>query len=699
MKTLFFTGASGLVLGLALIAAVAALRPAQPKPGTRASTFASAPLELPVPFEPDRVIGGYSGTQFERELELARQKEIAQNPATVQPASARPLAPARPKTGWTPPAGTWRWREEATPAQFPDICARLAATSNYTQSLQLMAGLAGKPRPVWQAREINGETRMEYLGEATRFATIPGALAQVLFEAFNAARGCARQNIIFHAAQALPREHWRPWLNALWHGSDVNDSEDALCALAFLGEPEALEAFAQLARQPAPVNANRIVDTSEEHDQLAATGERDYLRSYRCIETLDGAPYFSKHGLASGRINGLFPWCDRAVGAPALVQQLLPVWLARYPGHPGGDDMAYRLARLALADGQSTQALEYASCCATYPDQDMLCSGTGLLLFIAECVASRAEIEALLARGHTRNRNLLHYVALRRLALDQGFGAALKELRALAGAEQDLDVSIAFARCWAEDPCEGLDSGLAPLCSDDPLKQKRGTCAKWGDYSNPASGWYYRGRARLESGEKWDKDRLYRHAPPQEAIEMQQRVMARQFRAWETLAELECRKRDENPTPDLAYKLAAVRYHQRALVPCYVEDRRCASGLPSSRFACNNAQLAAYDGFCRRCSRCLDAASCFDALWPAELDSELRAKELFSSGLSWIRAADTGACICMDRGECIRNGVDRFEQLARELPQSNLADDAANAALYWRRNYARLWGDASVSGK
>lgn len=699
MKTLFFTGASGLVIGLSLMAVVAALHPTQPQPAARTSTPLQAAAVEPLPGEADHVIGGYSGTQFERELALAQQLEIVPNPAATQAQPGRALAPSKPKPGWTPPSGTWRWHEEASPAQFADIGARMASTANYTQSLQLMAGLAGKPRPVWQPRIAQGETRMEYMGEATRFATMPGELADVLFKAFNMARGCARQNIIFHAAQALPREFWRPWLSALWHGSDAADSEDALCALAFLGEPDAAESFEQLARQPAPINANRIVDTYEEHDALAQAGEREYLRSYRSIETLDGAPYFAKHGLASGRLNGLFPWRERAVGMPALVKRMLPLWLARYPGHPGSDDMLYRLSRLALAEGRNLEALELASRCATCPDQDMLRSGTSLLLFIAECVASRSEVEALLSRGHARNRNLLHYVRLRREAIEAGFGAALAQLRDLTDAEPDLDVSIAYGKCWAEEPCGGIDSGLAALANDDPLRQKRGSCAPWGDYSNPASGWYYRGRARLDAGEEWSKDRIYRHDPPAEAIEMEKRLLARQFRTWETLAELECRTRDENPAPDLAYKMAAVRYHNRALVPCYLNDYRCASGQPSARFACNHEQLAAFEDYCRRASRYLDAAACFDALWPAELNFELRAREIFSAGLSWIRAADTQAFIGMDRAECIRTGVDRFEQLARELPQSNLADDAAHAAQYWRRNYARLWNDSTVSGK
>src|SRR5262245_229631 len=65
-----------------------------------------------------------------------------------------------------------------------------------------------------------------------------------------------RQNAIFLVALTWPWEEARPWLEDLRARGDPGDAEDALVALAFSGEPAALEAFRLLARarSSAPVH-------------------------------------------------------------------------------------------------------------------------------------------------------------------------------------------------------------------------------------------------------------------------------------------------------------------------------------------------------------------------------------------------------------------------------------------------------------
>jgi hypothetical protein len=70
--------------------------------------------------------------------------------------------------------------------------------------------------------------------------------------------------------------------------------------------------------------------------------------------------------------------------------------------------------------------------------------------------------------------------------------------------------------------------------------------------------------------------------------------------------------------------------------------------------------------------------------WPG------RDKALLSAAKAHFKLADYRP-FSYSRDFDIPRGVELFEQLAREYPRSNLADDGARAAAYWRRARKELF--------
>ena len=137
------------------------------------------------------------------------------------------------------------------------------------------------------------------------------------------------------------------------------------------------------------------------------------------------------------------------------------------------------------------------------------------------------------------------------------------------------------------------------------------------------------------------------------------------------------RRRDTSPDPaDFSYKIAAVLYHNpTALFPTYGWYTRSWSGVPWS--AVND------DDWCGGAFAMLRAAEMFEELadrYPGYAGSD---KALFSAGMARIKLVRARAYVNDDRDT--ERAIVLFERCARDHPQSNLADDAANAARYWRR--------------
>ena len=166
-------------------------------------------------------------------------------------------------------------------------------------------------------------------------------MSPLLFDAFAASLpGHERQALIFHIALTAPPETGFPRLWRIVENGEPEDAEDALCALAFAGDPDALYRFEELAATPSAAEVRREWGGYWGLHQLHESGGRDVLRSYRSIEVLDRAPYFHVHSDHWGDVEHAledrrFPWAREPDATAEVTLRLLNAWLRRYPRPPG----------------------------------------------------------------------------------------------------------------------------------------------------------------------------------------------------------------------------------------------------------------------------------------------------------------------------------------------------------------------------
>jgi hypothetical protein len=426
------------------------------------------------------------------------------------------------------------------------------------------------------------------------------------------------------------------------------------------------------------------------------------LRSYRCIELLDFRPYFHLHAWSYWRGAGSeFTWADRKSvetrqQRDELAKRLLPSWIRRYPKHPGGDDMAWRMSKYCAQEENWLPAAEWASRCATWPDQDMTQYGVGMLTALAECFLETWQLDMLLQGDEwQRNREFIQYIRLRRLAADDGFESALRDADFIAKSEPDSFLGECFECRWYPSPPDGLKSGIVAISAGDPLFHEEDKCPKWRYTMNPTTWWAGSWEHMTSYCGGTDDERRLR--PPLEAVRLSSAKLTNQFRLWETQAELE-RRRDAvagDERADLEYKLAAVYYHNYdVLFPVYAR-KGVRSGVPGH----NDWWLYAVPQVSRRMpddsfASHARSAELFEQLAADHPDWAGRDKALFSAAMSWIKLVDNPTA--PGRDDYIRKGTALFERTAREHPTSSLADDATNAASYWRRVFANVWREEGV---
>lgn len=469
-------------------------------------------------------------------------------------------------------------------------------------------------------------------------------------EAFVSARNpVARQNLVFLSALTVPLAECEGWLRAVASGEDAADAEDALCALAFSGAGSEKEAFLALARAASAARVHRLLGTCDDHEALGQTGTpeaREVLRSYRCVEVFDREPYF-KYTHVAARISWL-PHPDRSNG---LERELLSAWVDRYPGHPGGDDMAYRVARTYARDMRWAESAVWYARSASLPDQDVSDAAVARLLATAELLMTPEEIDRVAHdRGlDTPNRLLLTSVRIRRVAAERGYAAGLAAAAGHAAAEPRSPIASAYRTRGGEaeaPPDDGLSRGYV--------------------------------------------DR--RLVPRAESRPLSRRMLASQFRSWEEIAALEqaAARASGRARSDLLYRIAARLYHDdRVLFPeygtsgCSIEwalrvpvarENEAIDRLWQSAKACWYALTLSH----ARAIALFDEIERSDPGYPA-LDKVLFSRAMARKHLLGRRSEDD-----VQRGQ-IATLVADFESCAARFPEGTLADDSVAAARYWRR--------------
>jgi len=524
---------------------------------------------------------------------------------------------------------------------------------------------------------------------AYRLPSVPAggeALARLGTALDGATNPVSRQNIIFLVALTVPWERSEPWLRDVARAPDPEDAEDALGALAFSGAADEVATFRRLAREVAPAGVHRLMDELADQEALAREGTREarrILRSYRVIEVLDREPYFKLMAVVA-RVR----WLPHPSDPVHLAGVLLPAWLDRYRGHPGSDDMAYRVGR---AQTNAYDAALWFARSASLPDQDCR-NVVRKLVGIAEFFLEDAEIDRLANdRGlDSPNRTLLRYIRARRTAARRGFAEGLVEAELAAREEPGTPLGHAWRLRWSVPAPRGIDSGLEPPPAEDRLRlfvPDRTTVPEHGERIDD---WRF-GRSIAEET---------RLEPPRETVRLDVDALARQFRAWEAMGELERRTATARGSArsDLLYRQAAIFYHNACvLLPVYAyrSGRLLRSGSePTYVGAPSGAESwRLWDRYVTESSSDLRAIALFDRI--ANLDPRYPGADrvLFSRALTRRRLIRWGS-FPPDHpaADYVRALVEDLERCAAWFPSSPLADDALRAAGYWRRRYPALWG-------
>lgn len=514
----------------------------------------------------------------------------------------------------------------------------------------------------------------------------------------------ARQNLIFHLAITLPPAAAWAFLDRVREDGDEADREDALCAAAFRGQPGAVDAFLALATTPSSARVHRTLRHAGDHDMLVRDGDREALRSYRSIEVLDASPYFHRHGLGFHDAGAEFPWAHPERGdVTARTLLLLPAWRERYPGHSGSDDMAYRLSTMHSDAGDPVAALHWASRAATEPDQDTASAAVTRMVTLMEFSPEGTGVLAnhLDPVDPSRNAILLQYIRLRRVAADHGFRAAVREVPWVAGTLPGSVLQRAWDGRWSVPASEALNSGLRPLPTNDPLRHLDRPRIAGTTLVNPAC--LYASWTRWENEDGSDRLDPWLH-PDRERVNLPAERLARQFRAWCTLAELE--RRAETATTaeraDLLYKRAAIFFHEPlVLYPVYARRASYRSGLPEpwSLGGGDEVRRTARSWMKRTFSR-ERAADLFGELHRGHPTWAGADKALYSRGLVHLHSLDDPTILWwtadrededLQARQHARRGVEALERLTTEWPASPLRNDAAGAARWWRTNRPRWW--------
>ncbi len=498
----------------------------------------------------------------------------------------------------------------------------------------------------------------------------------------------ARQNLIFLIVLTVPFDRAAPWLREIAAEGSPADAEDVTVALAFSGDPDARARFLGLARSPERVNAHRLVNYFSDAALIAAEGTpeaRAFLRSYRAIEVLDRDPYFDDIV-----VHAHWEWLPHPGSPDALTAELLPAWLARYPGHPGSDDMALRLGAHFAGQHRWPDALLWYSRATVLPDQRVTTRAMEELVRIAECECMPAELDRVAsAMGFASpNRQLLQYIRVRRLAAEHDLHEGLRVAAAIAADEPQSAIGIAWANRWSAKLPRGLDSGVVPLPTDDPLRTREELRAT----IEPAPVPYRRLNGHMHlARERTPEQRLQPFAEP---LPLDPVRLARQFRLWETLSELDrraMRARQRDDRSDLQYKAAALLYHDRdAFFPLYLRHHLTTTWMMDGfrrESLGEQREGRAIPQWAQRHVAYLLALERFRAIARENPGYAGADKVLYSQGILLKRLMHYHPLDGVGPGEAerARQVIRVFEQLAATQPRSPLAAPAMRAVRYWNR--------------
>jgi hypothetical protein len=538
---------------------------------------------------------------------------------------------------------------------------------------------------------------VRFLAYASRLEWTPArarANLDALFAGLPAA-GKVRQNAIFLAALASPEPAAR--LRRFLARADLGpeDRVDARCALAALGDADAVRWFQTELAPSSSMRGQPIFRFADYARLEAAEDGRARTRTYRTFEVLTGRPYFRRLTMLQPSVYGLRvrPEAERR----PLVRALLPQFLRVWPGHPGSDDFAAILCHEALAAGDRLDAYRWAQRSTLLPDRDRGLRRTFTAL--ADSQLSVAELDALLAsEDGAHNRDFLRYARFLKLArrdLARGLEAFARY------AQEPASVFARARRAAAEvDVPAGLRDGRDPALTLEllvayPRRSARLAQAVARQPDDDGA----RFLAVLSRQEREVARRTGLDA--QDSLTLDVPRLAAQYRLLLLLRELQERERGAKAgvCAELRYLRARLLYRNPdAYFPVWA-PHHLNTGYDLNAVRCDaeaDARLVAYVAEAFHLRRAYAVYASLLAEFPGYPGKD---RVLHGLALCTARLMDYRPAVAVDAwvypdpkpaGEppkAFAHGrvADWFERLVREHPASALADDAERAAAYRRR--------------
>ncbi len=376
--------------------------------------------------------------------------------------------------------------------------------------------------------------------------------------------GKVRQNVIFLIAFTAPnsKEKLRKIFEPKNKKITDEDKTDAGCALAMLGDEKAGAWFEKEFKGSECMMGRPVFDFKDyvrEEDSEC----REVTLSYRTWEVLYRRPYFRYlQFLCRSSIYAMQKTTLTQEDIDKRAQRFLPLFPAKWPGHPGCDDFARRMLNFTILKGDLKSAYLWAQRATLLPDQD--CQKTMLKIFtaIAESQLSISDIDNILASPDGQhNRDFLQYTRFLAVAkedvthaLDYFDKQALSDKHSFFAQARFL-----AARCRVPEGLrKGIDKSLSlKILVDYPKRSKELAKTVW-EPKKEVTEEDYLGALTYREREVMLRTRLVR----KDSITLDVEKVARQYR---TLLELANLKKLENAEADLSKK-ADLRYKQASIV-------------------------------------------------------------------------------------------------------------------------------------
>ncbi len=223
--------------------------------------------------------------------------------------------------------------------------------------------------------------------------------------------GKARQNILFLIALTAPDAVKR--LGPVFTGQKTapEDKADAGCALAALGDEAAIAWLAKEFKTTDVFLGKPVFEFGDYRKEEADEKNRAAVRSYRFWEVIFRRPYYRRlEFMARAGIYRMTAPVLSDTERDALAARLLPLFIARWHGHPGSDDIAMRMLNYAVQKRDLTSIYVWAQRASLLPDQDCAGGAVTILTALADSQLSVQDIDEILASPDGKqNRPFLQY--------------------------------------------------------------------------------------------------------------------------------------------------------------------------------------------------------------------------------------------------------------------------------------------------